>query len=78
MIIIKPILEYFKIKKEEWQLNKSSDISWMKKFAQSIRIILDFNYEKLNKLLINEDMANFIEFYKINQFTLSVSQRKDI
>ena len=73
MIIIKPISEYVKIKKEEWQLNKSSDISWMKKFAQSIGIILDFNYENLNNLLINEDMANFIEFYKINQFALSFS-----
>ena len=50
----------------------------MKKFAQSIGIIQDFNYEYLNKLLINKDMANFIEFYKINQFTLSVTQRKDI
>ena len=78
MIIIKPISEYIKIKKEVWQLGKSSDISWIKKFAQSIGIILDFNYEDLNKLLINEDIANFIEFYKINQFTLSVSQRKDI
>ena len=49
----------------------------MDEFANSIEIISDFNYTLL-KSKIENDIDDFIKYYKFYQFTLSVPQRKEI
>ena len=77
LINIEPISEYVKKKKEEWNKNKSSEDFSMEKFAKTISIIQDFNYEFLNTM-INRDLEKCIQYYKFYQFTLTASQRQEI
>ena len=43
LINCKPISEYIKIKEEEWEINKSSDITWINNFTESIGILQNLN-----------------------------------
>ena len=50
----------------------------MKKFADSINIINEFNFLFINKLIDNNDTNGFIKYYQNFQFTLTIEQRKKI
>lgn len=80
-IIIKPIYKYVSEKQQEWENSKKSGKNLLsdKTFAKSFRIIADFNYEFLIKILNGDqkiDIEEFSQYYQFYQFTLSVSQRK--
>lgn len=77
LISIRPLSEYVKEKEDEWKKNKYDENFAVDKFAKSIEIISDFNYTLL-KSKIENDIDDFIKYYKFYQFTLSVPQRKEI
>ena len=70
-----PISQYFQMKIEEnW---KNKEIFDLKAYCESIGIYAESNYKLLNEL-INTDVDAFYQYYSKYQFTLSISQRKNI
>ena len=65
---------YSKLIKEDW---KSKQIPDLRKYCESIGINAESNYELLTKL-ISIDLDSFLEYYSTYQYTLEISQRKEI
>ena len=70
-----PIYQYFQIKlKEDWKNMETVDL---KKYCESIGIYAESIYKLLCEL-INTDLDTFYRYYSKYQFTLPISQRKNI
>ena len=77
LIPLKSIQEYYNEKKSIWENEKNNNNFNLEEFCKDVEIFDEANYQYSIKL-VKSNMQKFYEFYSKYQFTLKLSQRKNI
>ena len=77
LIPLKSIQEYYNEKKSIWENERNNNNFNLEEFCKDVEILDEANYQYSIKL-VKENIQKFYEFYSKYQFTLKLSQRKNI